>query len=102
MMPQVSGQIAAVGVGENDAVTAGQMLFSIDDSVYRSAVEEDHAKLESPGSRSRSSRPPMPRPQSEAATAATRSPPPRPTTSASRRCSKSGVTPARRPPTTAR
>ena len=47
VMPQVSGQIASVLVGENDAVAAGQTLFTIDDSAYRSAVEEAQAKLQS-------------------------------------------------------
>ncbi len=47
VMPQVSGQIASVMVGENDTVQAGQTLFTIDDSVYRNVVEEDQAKLES-------------------------------------------------------
>ncbi len=47
VVPQVSGQIASVMVGENDAVAAGQTLFTIDDSAYRSAVEEDQAKLQS-------------------------------------------------------
>lgn len=46
LMPQVSGQIAQVAVGENDTVKAGQLLFTIDDSAYRSAVEEDKARLE--------------------------------------------------------
>jgi membrane fusion protein (multidrug efflux system) len=47
VMPQVSGQIATVLAGENEAVAAGQMLFTIDDAVYRNTVEEDRAKLES-------------------------------------------------------
>jgi membrane fusion protein (multidrug efflux system) len=46
VMPQVSGQIASVGVAENDTVKAGQLLFTIDDSAYRSAVEEDRARLQ--------------------------------------------------------
>ena len=46
VVPQVSGQIAQVAVAENDAVKAGQLLFTIDDSAYRSAVEEDQARLE--------------------------------------------------------
>ncbi|MFO1144313.1 MAG: HlyD family secretion protein [Amaricoccus sp.] len=46
LMPQVSGQIAQVAVAENEAVKAGQLLFTIDDSAYRSAVEEDKARLE--------------------------------------------------------
>ncbi len=47
VMPQVSGQIAAVKVDENDTVHAGQTLFTIDPAVYRNAVEQDQAKLES-------------------------------------------------------
>ena len=47
VMPQVSGQIAQVMVGENDQVQAGQTLFTIDESTYRNAVEEDQAKLQS-------------------------------------------------------
>jgi membrane fusion protein, multidrug efflux system len=47
VMPQVSGQIETVGVGENDPVKAGATLFTIDPAVYESAVEEDRAKLES-------------------------------------------------------
>ena len=46
VVPQVSGQIAKVGVAENDTVKAGQLLFSIDNSAYRSAVEEDRARLQ--------------------------------------------------------
>ncbi|ORE98067.1 HlyD family secretion protein [Aurantimonas sp. 22II-16-19i] len=47
VMPQVSGQIAAVDVAENQAVGAGQVLFTIDDSSYRAAVEQANANLES-------------------------------------------------------
>jgi membrane fusion protein, multidrug efflux system len=47
VVPQVSGQIASVAVGENDRVTAGQTLFTIDDEAYGAAVEQDRAKLES-------------------------------------------------------
>ncbi|HRO12939.1 MAG TPA: HlyD family secretion protein [Amaricoccus sp.] len=47
VMPQVSGQIDAVLVGENAAVRAGDTLFAIDPAVYRSVVDEDRAKLES-------------------------------------------------------
>ncbi len=46
VMPQVSGQIAQVMVGENETVQAGDPLFTIDPAVYTSAVEEDQAKLE--------------------------------------------------------
>ncbi|MBB4003377.1 HlyD family secretion protein [Aurantimonas endophytica] len=47
VMPQVSGQIARVAVAENQKVEAGALLFTIDDSVYRNAVEQDQANLES-------------------------------------------------------
>lgn len=47
VMPQLSGQIAAVMVGENEAVTAGQPLFRLDEATYRNAVEEAEAKLAS-------------------------------------------------------
>ena len=46
VMPQVSGQIAEVAVKENQAVKAGDLLFTIDDAVYRNAVESDKARLE--------------------------------------------------------
>ena len=35
VVPQVSGQIAAVEVGENEIVAAGQTLFRLDDATYR-------------------------------------------------------------------
>ncbi|MAU96948.1 MAG: hypothetical protein CMP81_13835 [Fulvimarina sp.] len=47
VMPQVSGQIAAVDVAENQTVGAGEVLFTIDDSAYRAAVEQEKANLES-------------------------------------------------------
>ncbi|MDX1729541.1 MAG: HlyD family secretion protein [Aurantimonas coralicida] len=47
VMPQVSGQIATVAVAENQTVEAGALLFTIDDAVYRNAVEQDQANLES-------------------------------------------------------
>ncbi|MCQ0986881.1 HlyD family secretion protein [Jiella marina] len=47
VMPQVSGQIASVAVEENGPVKAGDVLFTIDDSVYRNAVEQAQANLES-------------------------------------------------------
>jgi membrane fusion protein (multidrug efflux system) len=47
VMPQVSGQIAEVEVGENQAVAAGQTLFTLDDATYRNAVEEAEARLAS-------------------------------------------------------
>ncbi|MCK5932110.1 MAG: HlyD family secretion protein [Fulvimarina manganoxydans] len=46
VMPQVSGQIAEVAVKENQSVKAGDLLFAIDDAVYRNAVESDKARLE--------------------------------------------------------
>lgn len=47
VMPQVSGQIAEVDVAENQPVDAGAVLFTIDDSAYRAAVEQETANLES-------------------------------------------------------
>jgi membrane fusion protein (multidrug efflux system) len=47
VVPQVSGQIAGVAVAENQAVAAGQALFTLDDASYRNAVEEAQARLAS-------------------------------------------------------
>ena len=47
VVPQVSGQIASVAVGENEPVAAGQTLFTLDDATYRNAVEEAEARLAS-------------------------------------------------------
>jgi membrane fusion protein (multidrug efflux system) len=47
VMPEVSGQIARVEVAENDAVKAGDTLFTIDDATYRNAVEQAQARLAS-------------------------------------------------------
>lgn len=47
VMPEVSGQIARVDVAENEQVTAGQTLFTIDDASYRNAVEQAEARLAS-------------------------------------------------------
>ena len=47
VVPQVSGPIAQVMVGENDVVAAGQTLFTLDAAAYRTTVEQDQAKLES-------------------------------------------------------
>lgn len=47
VVPQVSGQIASMKVRENDTVKAGQVLFTLDDAIYRNAVDADRAKLES-------------------------------------------------------
>ena len=41
----VSGKIVAMRAGEYDAVKAGEVLFKVDDSVYRKNVEELEAKL---------------------------------------------------------
>ncbi len=46
VMPQVSGQIATVNVVENQEVKAGDVLFTIDDAVYRNAIEQNQANLE--------------------------------------------------------
>ena len=46
VMPQVSGQISTVNVAENQEVKAGDVLFTIDDAVYRNAIEQDQANLE--------------------------------------------------------
>ncbi len=46
VMPQVSGQIGTVSVAENQAVRAGDPLFTIDDSSYRAVVAADQARLE--------------------------------------------------------
>src|SRR5688572_19287721 len=47
VVPQVSGEIDRVTVGENDVVKAGETLFTIDPALYRSGVDEDRAKLAS-------------------------------------------------------
>ena len=47
VVPQVTGPIAQVMVGENDVVAAGQTLFTLDAAAYRTTVEQDQAKLES-------------------------------------------------------
>ncbi|WP_299131746.1 HlyD family secretion protein [uncultured Amaricoccus sp.] len=47
VMPEVSGQIGRVAVAENEQVTAGQVLFTIDDATYRNAVEQAEAGLAS-------------------------------------------------------
>lgn len=47
IVPLVSGRIDQVLVSENDVVVQGQPLFTIEDSVYRSSVEEAQAKLSS-------------------------------------------------------
>ena len=48
VVPQVSGQIdRGDGRRERQRCGPGETLFTIDPAVYRSAVEEDQAKLES-------------------------------------------------------
>ncbi len=47
IMPQVSGDIATVNAGENETVAAGDVLFSINDAIYRNAVEAARARLAS-------------------------------------------------------
>jgi membrane fusion protein (multidrug efflux system) len=43
--PQVSGTVAEVAVRENDAVSAGQLLFRIDPASFQVAVDKAQAKL---------------------------------------------------------
>ena len=43
--PEVAGRVIEVGVADNSAVTAGQMLFRIDPSQYELAVDQAEAKL---------------------------------------------------------
>ena len=44
--PRVSGQVVAVGVDDNQAVTAGQVLVRIDDRDYRTSLAAAEATLE--------------------------------------------------------
>jgi membrane fusion protein (multidrug efflux system) len=46
VVPQLSAPIASVAVTENEAVEAGETLFTLDDAAFRTAVEEARAKLE--------------------------------------------------------
>lgn len=46
IVPQISGEIATVAVTENQPVTKGQQLFTLDDAAYRTALEADRARLE--------------------------------------------------------
>ncbi|MFO1050520.1 MAG: HlyD family secretion protein [Amaricoccus sp.] len=46
IVPQISGAIATVAVTENQPVTKGQQLFTLDDAAYRTALEADRARLE--------------------------------------------------------
>ena len=41
--PQVSGQVAAVHVADNEAVRAGQLLLTLDDRPYRVALDQAQA-----------------------------------------------------------
>ena len=45
--PEITGKITVIGTDENELVKEGQLLFSIDDSVYRNAVEQARAAVES-------------------------------------------------------
>ena len=49
IVPQVSGKITSVNVKQDQVVTAGQELFSIDTSDYELAVETAEAALEGAG-----------------------------------------------------
>ncbi len=45
--PQISGQVAAVHVADNEAVRAGQLLLTIDDRPYRVALDQALATYKS-------------------------------------------------------
>src|ERR1700716_1277541 len=47
--PKVSGYIAQVLVGDNQPVTAGQLLARIDDRDFRSALDSAHADVDAAG-----------------------------------------------------
>jgi len=49
IMPQVSGNVVQIGVGTNQLVKAGELLFQIDPSEYEIAVEQATAQLEAAG-----------------------------------------------------
>ncbi len=49
IMPQVSGNVVEIGVGTNQLVEAGSLLFQIDPSEYQIAVDQAIAQLESAG-----------------------------------------------------
>ena len=49
IMPQVSGNVVAIGIGTNQLVDAGELLFQIDPSEYQIAVEQAAARLEAAG-----------------------------------------------------
>jgi membrane fusion protein (multidrug efflux system) len=44
--PRVSGQVASVAVGDNQAVRAGQIVATIDDRDYRTALDQVQAAQE--------------------------------------------------------
>ncbi|WP_319518124.1 HlyD family secretion protein [uncultured Martelella sp.] len=47
IVPQVSGEIVAIGPGENDRVGKGSLLFRIDDATYVNAVDQAKAAVAS-------------------------------------------------------
>ena len=49
IMPQVSGNVVEIGVGTNERVEAGTLLFRIDPSEFEIAVEQATAQLEAAG-----------------------------------------------------
>ncbi|MET3598488.1 HlyD family secretion protein [Martelella mangrovi] len=47
IVPQVSGEIVAIGPGENDRIDKGSLLFRIDDATYVNAVDQAKAAVAS-------------------------------------------------------
>ncbi|WP_187326830.1 HlyD family secretion protein [Martelella lutilitoris] len=47
IVPQVSGEITAVGADENDRIARGSLLFAIDDTTYVNAVDQAKAAVAS-------------------------------------------------------
>ncbi|PRX09101.1 UNVERIFIED_ORG: membrane fusion protein (multidrug efflux system) [Martelella mediterranea] len=47
IVPQVSGEIVAIGPGENDRIDKGSLLFRIDDASYVNAVDQAKAAVAS-------------------------------------------------------
>ncbi len=45
--PQVTGQVAQVHVNENQTVKSGDLLFTIDDTQFKAAVDQSKANLDS-------------------------------------------------------
>jgi len=45
IMPQVSGMLMEVGFNDGDKVKKGQMLYKIDDRIYKAQLEQAQAKL---------------------------------------------------------